>query len=348
MRQNGRQMMVQLLAEARSCRVSMQAATRRAWERVSVEERRTLRTHAIAVATVAAATVLTLGLGPRAAGPMLLADLVIATAAWLGGFSSGAVATFSAVLVARIVAEPLAGTAVGLWLALLLCIKGLTVAAACAALSARARADRQRLSEFEQRIEQMQADARRRRDELTELEASSAEVHAKLRQEADVARRQLRTLQSVTDPALNTLDGDELVISLLDRMCFALGADGVALYHFERLGGRVFSASSGISPLGKGKSRQPQFSDYQNGRTTLIHNDAARVVDTSLCQWPDDVTSLIVVPVVHAGRLQVVVEVANHRARRSTEWELALIQVVAERAAGLLRPDTFVGADAVA
>jgi hypothetical protein len=237
---------------------------------------------------------------------------------------------------------------VGWWLALLLCIKGLIIAAAFAALSARARAESLRLSALEQLIHRMQADARTWKTELADVEASAAEAHARLRYEADVARRQLTTLQSVTDPALNTLNGDELVTSLLDRMCDALGADGVAVYCFEGLGGRIFWASSGISPLGRNRGRQPVFSDYKNGRTALIHNDAARVVDTSLCLWPDDVSSLIAVPVLHTGRLQLVVEVANYRARRSTEWELALIQVVAERAAGLLRQDAYIATDAVA
>jgi hypothetical protein len=346
MPQNGRHMMLELLAEARAYRISVQAAIARAWERVSAKERRALRNHAVAGAAVAAVTVLTLALGLRTAGPMLLADLVIAAAAWFGGFSTGAVAALTAVLVARIVAVPVTGTALESWFALLFCIKGLIVAAAFAALSARARADGQRFAELEQRIQHMQADARKRKNELAEMEASSAEAHARLQHEADVAHRQLTTLQSVTDPALNTLNGDELLITILDRMCHALGADGVALYYVERMGGRIFSASSGISPLGRAKGRQPVFSDYQNGRTALIQNDAGRVVDTSLCQWPDEVTSLIAVPVVHTGRLQLVLEVANYRARRSTEWELALIQVVAERAAGLLRQDAY--ADAVA
>ena len=348
MRQDGRHMMLELLARARAYRTSMRAATARAWERVSADDRRRVRNHAIAVASVAAATVLTVAFAPRTAGPTLLAELVIAAAAWFGGLSIGAVAALTAVLVSRVVALPLTGTPVGWWLALLLCVKGLIVAATFAALSARARAEGHRLSALEQQIQRMQADARTRKNALAEMEASSEEAHAKLRYEADVARQQLTTLQSVTDPALNTLDGDDLVTSLLDRMCVALGADGVAVYCFEGLGGRIFSANSGISPLGRNKSRQPAFSDYKNGRTALIHNDAGRVVDTSLCVWPDDVTSLIAVPVLHTGRLQLVVEVANYRARRSTEWELALIQVVAERAAGLLRHDAYIATDAVA
>jgi GAF domain-containing protein len=109
----------------------------------------------------------------------------------------------------------------------------------------------------------------------------------------------------------------------------------------------VFSAASGVEPSGTARRAQPA-SAYQTGRTSLIHNDAIRVAETSLCQWPADVASLIAVPVVHADRLQLVVEVVNHGGRRSTEWELALIQVVAERAAGLLRPDANFDRGAVA
>jgi GAF domain-containing protein len=120
------------------------------------------------------------------------------------------------------------------------------------------------------------------------------------------------------------------------------------LYYLDGLGARIFVASGGLQPLGKGKGRLPALSDCQNGRSALIHNDAARVADTSLCQWPDDVTSLIAVPLVRAGRLQLVVEVANQKARRATEWDLALILVVAERTAGLLRQERFAGTGAVA
>ena len=56
MRQGGRHLMLELLARARAYRTSMHAATARAWERVSADDRRRVRNHAIAVASVAAAT----------------------------------------------------------------------------------------------------------------------------------------------------------------------------------------------------------------------------------------------------------------------------------------------------
>ena len=100
MGQSGRQRVLGLLAEARARRVSIQAAMARAWERVSAEQRRTARNHAVAVATVAVATVLTLSLAPRTVGPLVFADLVIAAAAWFGGLSVGVVAALAAVLAA--------------------------------------------------------------------------------------------------------------------------------------------------------------------------------------------------------------------------------------------------------
>jgi hypothetical protein len=44
---------------------------------------------------------------------------------------------------------------------------------------------------------------------------------------------------------------------------------------------------------------------------------------------------LITVPVLNGGRLQGAIEVVDLRGRRSTEWEIALIQVVAARTAGM-------------
>jgi hypothetical protein len=283
--------------------------------------------------TAASATALTLATDLRAAGVLLLADAVVAAAAWSGGMATGAVAALVAVLAARLTAVPLSGATLELWPALLLVAKGLGVAAVFGALGARVRADGEELIQLRGRIQRLERDARSRTLELEALEAASAEIHAQLRDEADVARRQLTMLQSVTDPMLQALDGTELVTSLLERMCTALGADGVALYHLDKRGGRIFAVGKGARPTG---SREPLADGYRIGRAMLIHNDARRVADASLCRWPEAVTSLISVPAVRGGHLQLVVEVANYTPRRSTEWELALIQVVAERAAGLL------------
>jgi PAS domain S-box-containing protein len=169
-----------------------------------------------------------------------------------------------------------------------------------------------------------------------------------LKQEADTAHAQLAALQSVADPFLNTLGGADPVTTLLDRLCKAVGADGVALVHFGRFRSTVFCASSGVpceSGIGLPRAdlRAQPFS-----RTLLVHNDAARVAEISAARWPEGISSLITVPVVKAGTTQAVVEVANARGRRATEWELALIQVVAARIAGLARDEIYSDAGAVA
>ena len=317
------------------------------WTDMRGEELIRLRNYGLAVTLVAAVTLASLAFGLHTAGPLIVVDVTIAIAAWFGGLSAGAAATLTAVLVARLAAGPLAGAAFDGALAVLVLGKWLTVAAVAAALSARVRTDGERISGLEDRIRSLQSEAREVRRERREVEETSARANARLRDDADLARQQLTTLQSVTDPALNVLSGAELATALLDRLRVALDADGVAIYDHQGMRGRVFSASGGVVPSGGVRRRQPA-SAYQTGRATLIHNDGERVAETSLCQWPADVASLILVPIVHAGRLQLVVEVANRRARRSTEWELALIQVVAERAAGLLRSDANLDTGAVA
>jgi GAF domain-containing protein len=215
------------------------------------------------------------------------------------------------------------------------------VAAAAAAIAARVAADGDELANREQRIDQLLSEVGRMNDELTATRAASAEAHAEVSHEAALARLQLMTLQSITDPDLNTLRASESMTTLLDRLRMALAADGVGLCSVEGRTGRVYTASDGIAPVGAVRRGPVEFRDFQARRTTLVHNDASRVADSSLCGWPSDVTSLILVPIVQTGRLQLVVEVANRQGRRSTEWELALIQVVAERAAGLLRQESY-------
>ena len=78
----------------------------------------------------------------------------------------------------------------------------------------------------------------------------------------------------------------------------------------------------------------------------MIHNDPAAVAEVSAAVWPDDVSSLIAVPLVRAGSTTAVMEVVNRTGRRATEWEIALVQVVAARIAGFLEDESLVGAAA--
>src|SRR5262245_55666425 len=76
-------------------------------------------------------------------------------------------------------------------------------------------------------------------------------------------------------------------------------------------------------------------------RTLIIHNDPSGVAEVSAAVWPHDVSSLIAVPVVRPGSKPAVMEVVNRTGRRATEWEIALIQVVAERIAGFLEDEFY-------
>ena len=78
----------------------------------------------------------------------------------------------------------------------------------------------------------------------------------------------------------------------------------------------------------------------------MIHNDPAAVAEVSAAVWPDDVSSLIAVPLVRAGSTTAVLEVVNRTGRRATEWEIALVQVVAARMAGFLEDGSYMDAAA--
>ena len=81
-------------------------------------------------------------------------------------------------------------------------------------------------------------------------------------------------------------------------------------------------------------------------RTVMIHNDPAAVAEVSAAVWPDDVSSLIAVPLVRAGSTTAVMEAVNRTGRRATEWEIALVQVVAARIAGFLENESYLDAAA--
>ena len=176
---------------------------------------------------------------------------------------------------------------------------------------------------------------------------STAEAHAQLRGEVELAQRQLSTLQDLTDPMLNSLDDVQFVTALLDRLRTAIHADGIALIHFGRLPRDQVCASSGLQ-CQRGNHRPVVDVETDTARTLMIHNDTSGVAEVSAVVWPDDVSSLIAVPVVCAGSKQAVMEVVNRTGRRATEWEIALVQVVAARIAGSLENEAHTDSGASA
>jgi PAS domain S-box-containing protein len=169
---------------------------------------------------------------------------------------------------------------------------------------------------------------------------STAQAQAELRGEMELAQRQLLTLQEVTDPTLNSLDTVQFVSELLERLRSAVHAEGIALIDVGSQPPRqLFCASAGLQcQLAHHRPAAPTVAT-DPARAVMIHNDRAGVAEMSAAVWPDDVSSLIAVPVVRAGSTMAVMEVVNRTGRRATEFEIALVQVVSARIAGFLHDE---------
>lgn len=176
----------------------------------------------------------------------------------------------------------------------------------------------------------------------------SSDAQTTLREEAEAARRQLATLQYVTDPALNLLPSSQAVIALLDRLRDAIEADGVAVIRNGRPRRRMLTATEGLKPDIAAERRPVEGRTPQAGRILLVQNDPARVDAASAAGWCEEASSLIAVPIVSGSHIEGTIEAVRIKARGATEWEIALVQVVAAQLAGRLQNDTMFGADAVA
>jgi len=175
----------------------------------------------------------------------------------------------------------------------------------------------------------------------------SHELQSELRDEVAIAHRQLAMLQHVTDPSLTRLSARHAVPEVLERLRAVLDVEGVAFISAGRPR-RIVVATWGLEPQDLTDRWPPDYSPSQDERILVIHNDPARVAAVSGANWPSEVSSLIVVPVMLGSRVEGTIEVVGVKPRRSTEWEIAVAQVVAAQVAARLQHDNVLDADAVA
>jgi hypothetical protein len=164
-----------------------------------------------------------------------------------------------------------------------------------------------------------------------------------LQKAAMEAERRLSALEQLTDPGLNPASGADAVDELLACLRATVDADAVAFVSIRPSSIDVMS-SVGLRP----EPRAPRATDtgrFLNPRVTLVHNDRARIEQTSAVRWPATVTSLIAVPVICDGEPCAIVEVVNDRPKSATDWDVALIRVVADRLGAVgIRPATATAA----
>ncbi len=277
--------------------------------------------------------------------PFTLFLLVIAASAAWGGFAPALAATLASLLVVGLRGGPPGAAARLLFLA-----EGLSVAFIVSAFRSRVQAGESRLATAEATITDLRRQDRHERlldierhREWDEYRQAAANAQAALQQAADDTREQLASLESLTDPSLNPFGGDAMVTELLERLRASVRADGAALLQPARSGMGVVAAR-GLQP-----SPAPIADEglrLSPGRVAVVHNDPARVEQLSALRWSADVASLLVVPVVYNGQVWSAIEVVSERPRQVSDWDVALVRIVADRLAAVVVRDRNLAAKA--
>jgi PAS domain S-box-containing protein len=174
-----------------------------------------------------------------------------------------------------------------------------------------------------------------RRKEWDAYRDTAVRAQQGLQDAADEMKHQLAALESVIDPSLNPLEGSAAVEDLLERLRMTIDADGAALVYDGSDGARA-TAAGGLQPAEGTPAARPDSRPPTPGRVTLVHNDRERVAQTTALRWPDDVSSLMIVPVVHNGQVWSTIEVVSRRSKRATDWDVALMRITADRLAAVV------------
>ena len=274
---------------------------------------------------------------PRA--PFTLYALAVALIAARAGFEPAFIATLGSLLLGGL-AAPLPEQAAA---RLLFAVEGVSIALLVTVLRSRTHAvDAARrgaeatIDDLRRRGYEQAADHVARTREWDQHREADAIAQAALQEAADETRRQLAALESLTDPALNPMEGPDAVSELLERLRVMTRADGAALVRpGATLPGVV--AARGLTPAAR--PRRAEAVRLSPGRVALVHNDPARVDQLSGVAWSGRVASLLVVPVMHDGQVRSAIEVVSERPRQIDDWDVALARIVADRLAAFVVGD---------
>jgi PAS domain S-box-containing protein len=198
-----------------------------------------------------------------------------------------------------------------------------------------------------------------RRREWDKYRQDATRAQAAVQQAADEARQQLAAIESLTDPSLNPLEGPAMVTELLERLRASVRADGVALVRPGRVGGVTTARGLGAAarplealpgPVGQGFEPAlgigAESLQLAPGRVAVVHNNPAQLEQLSMLRWSAEVVSLLVVPVVHNAQVWATIEVVSERSRQVTDWDVALVRIVADRLAAVVVQDRGLAAKA--
>ena len=307
-----------------------------------------VRLHAFALIVVAAVFVAKrlFFSDPTGATAFLLFDVAIAAAALRGGLQPGLTAALASALVGM---RSLADSEIATLAAVLLFAAQAAAVAVIVSRLRHQRGDAARAYELESQ------ELARTRDAMEALERQHAaaaretsELHERFRAEAraeqeamlgklDATAGQLQRLEVLTDPALSELSTGGVLDELLQRLQTTLAADAAVLVDLRDPNvPAVFGPPASTVAVRRDVLKKKAAAGERSTRIHLVQNDPERLSDTSVIAWRTPVATLVSAPVVCAGATLGVVEIAMERARRWTDWDTALLRVVADRAAWVM------------
>ncbi|MHB8872412.1 MAG: sensor histidine kinase [Myxococcaceae bacterium] len=176
------------------------------------------------------------------------------------------------------------------------------------------------------------------RDRLLVLERATHARAEKARADAEAAMARLRSLQSITEAALTSLELDDLLADVVEGLSQAFKVDtvGVSLLTED---GLELEERAGLGESGKGVPPRRLAADRGVAGFTLGARNACIIDDLSQAELPlpslreAGIVALMTVPLRLEGRAIGMMHVGTRAARRFSEEDATLLQLIADRVA---------------